>query len=248
MEQQADFRAARDEVSWFFAAGGAAMGLHGQGFGESSAAGVWDEARSHRAHMGRWSAGHRADVSRFERVGLTLDRLGRGYRRCLDLVYSPFGWGRLGGTTEKAADRANWDVYCRFAVRGRQLLALALSMTEMETAFRRCHREHKDAEVTFEMRLHFVRDQVEKLQNADDIRPGKAFPSGHRLAPALWAAERAEVEAIARYDDIRIDRIRAEHRPNGALFEQTRLAAEERDASLFEEKTGVSLRHLKRVA
>lgn len=237
LERGADFRVARDEVGWFFASSGAAMGLHGQSIGETSGGGVWDAARSHRAHMTRWSPGHRAAVARCERVGATFALLDRSHRKDLELVYMPFGWGRLDGATVKDKDRANWDVYCRFAVKTMQLLALALVTPEMEAAFVRVH---PDTEPSFGGLLGFVLAEVIKLKN-ENIRPGKAFPTGHRLAPALHAAERRELAAITAYDERRIVRARSDRRPNVALLEKHRAEQEKREWDRFEARTGVRL-------
>ena len=203
--------------------------------------------------MAKWAPGHRADVSRCGRVRSTLDLLDRTHRTDLELVYAPFGWGRLDGATEKQKDRTNWDVYCRFAVQTRQLLPLALVTPELATAFLRVHPErgraahdadedavHPFAGPSFGELLGFVRDEVEKLKN-QDIRPGKAFPSGHKLVPALHAAERRELAAIAAYDELRKDRIRSDRRPNVALLEKCRADKERRDWDVFASRTGVRL-------
>jgi len=229
-------RAARDEVGWYFAAADAAMGLHAQCIGDSSSSGIWDDAKIARAHAARRSIGHRADVARNEKVRSTLAKLSPLHRTDLELAYRPFGWGRIDGRTVKEKDRANWAVYCRFSVKGRQLLPLALSTDEMFGAYERTRRkQRRHVPGTFADLLAFVCEEVDALRN-EDVRPGKAFPSGHKLQPALWAAERRETEAIVHYDELRRARIDDERRPNREYLERLRYEAELRDSALFEAK------------
>jgi len=268
-DREPDFRTARKEISWFFSTSDVAMGLHGQGFGESSGGGGWDAARSQRAHMTLVSSRRRGERERHDRVSATLGALDPQHRHDLELVYLPFGWGRLSGVTVESKRIANWNVYCRFAVK----TSRERSSPDHKATFGRLDagqrwpgededkdstlqqlialalvtpelqvafaRVHPDAEATVGELLRFVATEVKQLHNAC-IQPGKGFERRHCLAPALHAAERRELAAVTAYNGLRITRTRPE-KPSEKLLKDFRIDQEKRDWDEFEARTGVRL-------
>ncbi len=210
------FTAARDEVGWFYAASSAAMGLHGQGYGDGGGTGIWDEAKSTRAHLSRRTAGHRADVARHKSVAGTLAQLDPELRVDLESVYVPFG-----------ASRTTWQAYSAFTQGRRPLLGLALRTKAISEAFKRS-RPDADAEPTFGALLRWVEDEVADLKPSKRMRQGYALPDRHQLLPALREAEGRELTAIRSYDELRLARILAAQRQRSAPVVVDDRAAEER--------------------
>ncbi len=199
-----DLIAARDEVGWFFTSAESAMGLRAQAY-EGGGGVCWDEARCERAHAALLSVGHRAAVSRYERVLATLGRLPRGTFLDLASVYTPFG-----------AARTSWQAYCCFSQGGRPLLGLALRTPQLRMAYAR--KKSSVVAPAFADLLRFVEREVSHLDYRT-IRPGHALPRGHRLEPALRAADGREIAAAAAYDDLRRARVGAEAEARKALLD-----------------------------
>lgn len=195
---------AREDLSWFFGASESAVGLQAQGYEGNTAESVWDDRRINALHVRMLTYGRQA-IARRNRISDLLLEMPPDVVRDLRAVYTPFGWGRLSGGSAKDKDRANWAVWCRFSMQGRQLLPLALETPEMMEAYRRKH-EGADCP-SREILLRFVCAEVASIRD-ENVRPGKALPTGHSLTPSLRAADRRETEASALYDRLREEQSR----------------------------------------
>jgi len=170
---------AREELTWFFRWGDSAMGLHGGGL-DSEGVRVYDDAASHRKHMGLRRIEYRHGVQRRQRVAVALAMVTWPHRRDLTLAYTPFG-----------AARASWQAQRAMMVAGRPLLGLVLRTTALRAALAK--RYQTDAALTQEMLLRFVEDEVS----------GSRVPAG--LHAAVDEADRRETEAVEEYVVVRID-------------------------------------------
>lgn len=201
------FGASREEVGWFYAASGGAMGLRAQSIGDSSP-GVWDDAKIHRAHMALRTVGHRADVAKMSRVVATISQLEPEHRNDLAAVYVPFG-----------ASRTTWQAYCVFTKERRSLLGLALRTPELAKAFGRVHELEGDVAIPEVILLRWIENEVAHLK-PEKIRQGHSLPTNHRLGPALREADRRESLAIGLYEVLRRKRIETRQAENQELLDR----------------------------
>ncbi len=199
------YSASRDDLGWFYAASGSALGLRGQSYGDVGS-GVWDAAKSFRAHMALRTIGHRCDVERAERIAEHLVQIEPAKRHDLELVYTPFGAGRT-----------TWQAYCVFTKGRCALLGLALHTPQLVQAYARRKGKSEGESVPTETLLRWVEHEVSRL-DSKKIKPGHALPPGHVLLGALHAAARRELEGVAAYKALRDERYQRIQKANEKLL------------------------------
>lgn len=180
---------AREDLTWFFACGEAAMGLHAAGLEPGSGPAVWDAARIHAAHMSKRTPEHHAAVARRAFVAGCLNETPTAYRCVLIDVFRPFG-----------AARTTWQTRAAFSLHGQCLLALAMRMPAAHKAFAVAHKTLVVPPSS--VMLRYLELEVSRQQSS-------ALPRRHRLYAAVLEAETLTRSALEAYDAVRQERLAA---------------------------------------
>lgn len=193
MTMQEELRATTGELSWYYGASHAAIGVRGQAIDADKVGGVWDEERAHQVHVQKRRPEMRAAVDRRAKVEATLGGLPTApTQRELRLLFEPFG-----------AARATLFVQNAFTRRGLCLIALAVETRAVRIAFAKRYetvtRPGPDA------LLRFLEDEA-----------GRGSGSVRRIGDE---AERTAVSDLHAYDHVRQQRVEAEKASEAAYYD-----------------------------
>lgn len=178
--------AAEEELRWYYADSAAAVGFHAAGL-DAGGASVFDEMRSHQAHMSRRTHRHQKAAGMLRRIGPSILAMDPSHRYVADLAYTPHGFSDM--------------VRVLFTVKGICLAALAAGTREATAA-------RDEAEDPRRARMS-VPEYLER--EADRTARNARMPK--HLATIRDAASVLLREAVRHYVGIReerVDRERAE--------------------------------------
>lgn len=201
--QQLGYVREREELGWYHAGLGAAVGLRASPL-EPSSRGVYDEHAADLNHGGRLTPEHRAKVARLAVVRATLQQVGDVARTHLAMTFTPVGAGR-----------ASYRLLTALSVDGQTLVGLAVATEAARRLWvaRQTQRDDEDDD-DFSWRVErgpeSYADVMQILNvEAEGLKRGNRIPSGHRLQRVLDEAADTCISMVGSYARVRQDVVAA---------------------------------------
>jgi hypothetical protein len=180
------FAREREELGWYYAGLGPTLGL-GAASAEPGSRGIFDDKRSHEAHMHRRRPAHRSEMARLALVERAI--VISQSPKSLSQIFTPFGAGR-----------ASYRLTTAFLHDGQSLIGLAVGS---DTIFR-LWESRLPTDDDRRNRFPTTPETLQLLEfEVSGLRRGNRIPTGHRLMSIFEECVETYTWSMTRYADAR---------------------------------------------